>query len=71
MRNRSGEIRIYPVVETIEKDHICKLVIASDNLFNNLKDKVEETAVKIVNELNYSGVMGIEMLSQRQRYTGK
>ena len=61
VRNRSGEIRIYPVVETIQKDHICKLVIASDNLFNNLKDKVEKTAVKIVNELNYSGVMGIEM----------
>jgi len=61
VRNRKGQIRIYPVVETIQKDHICKLVIASKALFGNLKNKVEETAVKIVNELNYVGVMGIEM----------
>jgi 5-(carboxyamino)imidazole ribonucleotide synthase len=61
VRNRSGEIRIYPVVETIQKDHICKLVIASENLFGNLRQKVEEMAVKIVNELNYVGVLGIEM----------
>ncbi len=61
VRSRSGEIRIYPVVETIQKDHICKLVLASKNMFGNLKSKVEETAVKIVNELNYVGVMGIEM----------
>ena len=64
VRSRSGEIKIYPVVETIQKDHICKLVIASKNLFGDLKSKVEETAVKILNELNYVGVIGIEMFLQ-------
>lgn len=61
VRSRSGEVRIYPLVETIQEDHICKLVIASDDRFENLRSKAEEIALKIVNELNYAGVMGIEM----------
>lgn len=61
VRNKSGEIKVYPVVETIQKNHICELVIASKNNFSNISDKVSEIAKKIVTELNYTGVMGIEM----------
>ncbi|MEP7147078.1 MAG: 5-(carboxyamino)imidazole ribonucleotide synthase [bacterium] len=60
-RNISGEIKIYPIVETIQKDHICNLVIASKNQFEKVKEKAGEIATKIVTELNYSGTMGIEM----------
>ncbi len=61
VRNKSGEIKVYPVVETIQKNHICNMVIASRNLFQNIKEKVEEIGKKIVTELDYVGVMGIEM----------
>lgn len=61
VRNEKGEIRTYPVVETIQKDHICNLVIASKNLFGNIQDEVDLIAKKIVTEINYIGVMGIEM----------
>jgi 5-(carboxyamino)imidazole ribonucleotide synthase len=61
VRNKSGEVKIYPVVETIQKEHICNLVIASRNQFDSIKKEVEEIAVKIVSELDYIGVMGIEM----------
>ena len=60
-RNVSGEIRVYPVVETIQKNHICHLVKASTNSFNEIKDEVEQITKKILEELDYVGVMGIEM----------
>lgn len=60
-RNVSGEIRVYPVVETIQKNHICHLVKASTNSFNEIKDVVEQITKKILEELDYVGVMGIEM----------
>lgn len=61
VRNKSGEIKIYPVVETVQKNHICNLVIASRQSFKNIRERVEEIAMRIVNETNYVGVMGIEM----------
>lgn len=61
VRNKSGEIKVYPVVETIQKNHICNLVIASKNKFVSIRNKVSEIAKNIVSELNYTGVMGIEM----------
>ncbi|MEO6695968.1 MAG: 5-(carboxyamino)imidazole ribonucleotide synthase [Ignavibacteria bacterium] len=61
VRNKNGEIKVYPVVETIQKDHICNLVIASKNLFDNIKTRVCDLAKNIVTELDYIGVMGIEM----------
>jgi len=60
-RNKYGEIKVYPVVETIQKNHICNLVIASKNLFDNIKNQVTDIATKIVIDLDYIGVMGIEM----------
>lgn len=60
-RNKSGEIKIYPVVETIQKNHICHIVKASEKKFTELKDEVNSIATKILQELDYVGVMGIEM----------
>jgi len=61
VRNTSGEIKVYPVVETIQKDHICELVISSGQFEGQIESKVNDIAKKIVTELNYTGVMGIEM----------
>jgi 5-(carboxyamino)imidazole ribonucleotide synthase len=61
VRNPQGEIKIYPVVETIQKNHICHLVKASGELFGSLKEKVEAISVKILERLDYVGTLGIEM----------
>ena len=60
-RSKSGEIKIYPVVETIQKNHICHIVKASEKKFAELKDEVNSIGTKILKELDYIGVMGIEM----------
>ncbi|MBS1518002.1 MAG: 5-(carboxyamino)imidazole ribonucleotide synthase [Bacteroidetes bacterium] len=61
VRNFSGEIKVYPVVETIQKNHICELVISAGQFEGNITRKVNEIAKKIVTDLQYTGVMGIEM----------
>ncbi|MBK8983772.1 MAG: 5-(carboxyamino)imidazole ribonucleotide synthase [Ignavibacteria bacterium] len=61
VRNTSGEIKVYPVVETIQKNHICELVISSSQFKKDITDRVNEIAVRIVSDLKYTGVMGIEM----------
>lgn len=60
-RNKKGDIRIYPVVETIQKNHICHIVKASRNKFTGIKEEVNNIAKKILEEIEYVGVIGIEM----------
>lgn len=61
VRNKSGEVKVYPVVETVQKNHICNLVIASAGAFKSIENKVSSIATRIVTGLDYVGVMGIEM----------
>ena len=60
-RSKSGEMKIYPVVETIQKDHICHIVKASEKKFTEIKEQVNNIASTILEKLDYVGVMGIEM----------
>jgi phosphoribosylaminoimidazole carboxylase PurK protein len=61
-RNHKGEIEVFPVVETVQKNHICNIVRASKNLFDEkIVKKVNEITKKILEQLNYTGVIGIEM----------
>lgn len=62
VRTISGEVKSYPVVETVQKDNICHLVFAplrsrDSTLASRAKD-VAETAVK---SLQGAGVFGVEM----------
>lgn len=61
VRSINGEIKIYPVVETIQENHICTTVLASKSQFGNLTEKVNTIARTILDKLEYIGVMGIEM----------
>lgn len=61
VRNSNGNFKIYPVVETIQENHICTTVLASAAQLSNLQEKVKTIAENILNELDYVGVMGIEM----------
>lgn len=62
IRTISGEVKSYPVVETIHKNSICHLVFAPlrsrDPTLTSRAQSVAETAVK---HLHGAGVFGVEM----------
>ncbi|MFA7420733.1 MAG: 5-(carboxyamino)imidazole ribonucleotide synthase [Melioribacteraceae bacterium] len=55
------EIVCYPVVETIQKNHICHTVIAPADVDESIKEKVKEIAVQCVKAVNGIGIFGIEL----------
>ena len=60
-RNKSGEIAVYPCVETIQKNHICHKVIAPTKIYIDLSMQAKEMAVKAVEAINGVGVFGVEL----------
>lgn len=54
------EIKVYPVVETIQKNHICHLVIAPAQVENNLIKDTIEIAIETIKAVNGYGLFGIE-----------
>lgn len=55
------EIKTYPVVRTIQKNHICHTVIAPAGLNKNVSKKAEKIAVEAVKAIKGYGIFGIEM----------
>ena len=60
-RNKSGEVAIYPCVETIQKNHICHKVIAPAKINIDLSMQAKEMAKKAVESIDGIGVFGVEM----------
>lgn len=52
---------VYPVVETIQENHICKLVIAPADISPDTRSKVEMIAVEAVKSVEGKGIFGVEM----------
>jgi len=65
-RSPSGQLAVYPVVDTIQKDHICHIVKAPSSLSAELKDKINQIAVGAVTAVGGIGTMGIEMFLTRE-----
>ena len=60
-RSESGEISIYPVVETLQTDQqICRRTIAPARIDGLVRQKVQTIAKQIVTSLDAIGVFGIE-----------
>ncbi len=55
------ETAVYPVVETIQKNHICNLVIAPAKIKKSLEKQSEEIAINCVKAVNGIGIYGVEM----------
>jgi 5-(carboxyamino)imidazole ribonucleotide synthase len=55
------EIKVYPLVETIQKNHICHIVIAPAQVSKKIKKEAEEIAVEAVKSVNGFGLFGVEM----------
>lgn len=59
-RSESGEISIYPVVETLQTNQVCRRTIAPARIDRTISQKVETLAKQIVSSLEAIGVFGIE-----------
>lgn len=59
-KSASGEIAVYPVTETWQKEQVCHWTITPANIKDEIREEVKAIAFKILNELDAIGVFGIE-----------
>ena len=60
-RSATGEVKIYPTVETFQDNQVCRWVIAPYELSVEQNKQVEAIATKLVEALDYIGVLAIEL----------
>ncbi|GFE70570.1 5-(carboxyamino)imidazole ribonucleotide synthase [Chroococcus sp. FPU101] len=60
-RNDSGEVVVYPVVETQQKNQVCHRVIVPAQVSLKIQSQVEDLSRHLLNELQAVGVFGIEL----------
>ncbi|OBZ90290.1 phosphoribosylaminoimidazole carboxylase [Choanephora cucurbitarum] len=61
VRSASGEVRAYPVVETIHKNSICHLVIAPAQIDGAVAHKAQVIAETAIKSFPGAGIFGVEM----------
>jgi 5-(carboxyamino)imidazole ribonucleotide synthase len=64
-RSATGEMVIYPVVETEQENQVCRRVFVTSDLPEAAVVQVEAAARRILEQLNYVGIMGIEFFWTR------
>jgi len=64
-RSRDGETACYPVVETVQRDHICHLVKAPAPIPAEMASRAADIARKAVETVGCVGAMGVEMFLAR------
>jgi 5-(carboxyamino)imidazole ribonucleotide synthase len=61
-RSPLGQVCVWPVVETVQQDGMCAVVIApAQNLDERLAAQAQELAIQIATELGVVGVMAVEL----------
>lgn len=60
-RSQDGEMVTYPVVESVQKDHICHTVYAPASQNEAIRKKAELLAKKAVETIDHIGTIGVEM----------
>lgn len=60
-RSRSGEVRVYPVVETQQVNQVCQRVIAPAAVTVTVAQQVEQIATRLLSTLGVVGLFGIEL----------
>jgi 5-(carboxyamino)imidazole ribonucleotide synthase len=60
-RSESGESVTYPVVETVQKDHICHVVRAPAAVSQELVERVRQAVTAAVDAFNGVGTFGVEL----------
>ena len=64
-RSVSGEIEVYPCVETIQRNHICHSVIAPAEVDAAILKNAQEIAVDAVKAIDGVGVFGVELFLKK------
>ena len=59
-RSVTGDVAIYPIVETIQHDQVCHRVIAPAKISSHLQDQINRLAHTLLNGLDVVGLFGIE-----------
>lgn len=60
-RGRSGDVALYPVVETVQQNHICHIVTAPARVPGGVAVQALEYAQKAVESIDGVGVFGVEL----------
>ncbi|MEG3881024.1 5-(carboxyamino)imidazole ribonucleotide synthase [Microcoleus sp. herbarium7] len=60
-RSATGEIAIYPIVETQQKNQVCRLAIAPADISLEVKSEAEAIVRTLLNSLQAVGIFGIEL----------
>ncbi|MEM8610975.1 MAG: 5-(carboxyamino)imidazole ribonucleotide synthase [Cyanobacteria bacterium P01_H01_bin.105] len=60
-RSQSGEITLYPVVESQQVDQVCRHVIAPADVSKAVHQQVAQIATTLVTQLDAVGIFGIEL----------
>jgi 5-(carboxyamino)imidazole ribonucleotide synthase len=60
-RSATGEIALYPVVETYQKQQVCRWAIAPVTLPPPTQTQIETLATKLLEALDAVGILGIEL----------
>ncbi len=59
-RSLSGEVAIYPIAQTYQKNQVCRWVISPAVLPQKVVKEITEITTHLLDSLKYIGVMGIE-----------
>ena len=59
-RSRSGQVALYPVVETIQKDHICHVVTAPARVSEAVMEKARQYGQQAIESIDGVGIFGVE-----------
>ena len=60
-RSVTGDVAVYPIVETVQKNQVCHRVIAPANINKSIAEAAEAIATTLLNSLEVIGVFGIEL----------
>lgn len=60
-RTTDGDIRVFPLVETVHKDHICHMVLCPAPVSAEVAKKAHDLAKRVLASFEGAGVFAIEM----------
>ena len=67
-RSSDGNMVNYPVVESVQKDHICHIVRAPARIDDEIADEAIELARKAVTTIDGVGTIGVEMFITQDKH---
>ncbi|WP_119261043.1 5-(carboxyamino)imidazole ribonucleotide synthase [cyanobacterium endosymbiont of Rhopalodia gibberula] len=60
-RSVTGEVAVYPLVETYQPDQVCRWVLVSGDISTEIQTEVKQIAINLLTQLEVVGIFGIEL----------